>query len=361
MIPLLSILLALPLAAQGRVVKVDGSSVTGNVIGATIDKVEVSVGDGTAEIAPGDVLRLQFGPDPALITQAKGYLKQLEFQNAINLLTEAEGQADPAWLPPYAKLLKAEALLSWSAFDAGRASSAQSAFDDWLATYPDHFWQARARMGQATAMGRSGKVQDAGKLMQDLASFCFEKSLGKHVELTARLTRCEIYLEGKEPTLARQRLEGSNGLVTTLKGAATAPDSPAALRSMMHGNWVRAQILLGDSIEQADGLDKAQRYWESVLRNERQLSDDARAAGKIVIARAARDAGKLREAQFALAEIAATLNCGPDTMARALFTLGEVCQELGDKPTPGTIYLRRVVERYPASAWAAKARKKLGN
>ncbi len=361
MIPLLSILLALPLAAQGRVVKLDGSSIPGNITAATLEKVEISAAGGATEIPAGDVLRLQFGSDPAIITQAKGYLAKLEFQNAINLLSEAEGQSDPAWLPPYAKLLKAEALLSWSAFDAGRASAAQSAFDEWLATYPDHFWQARARMGQAKAMGRAGKVQDAGKLMQDLASFSFDKNLGKHVEFGARLTRCEIYLDGKEPTLAKQRLEGSNGLVATLKAASTAPDAPTALRTMMHGYWVRAQILLGDSIEQADGLDKAKSHWERVLRTEKQLSDDARATGKIVIARASRDAGKLREAQFALAEIAATLNCGPDTMARALFTLGEVCQELGDKPTPGTTYFRRIVERYPASAWAAKARKKLGN
>lgn len=361
MIPLLTILLALPLAAQGRVVKIDGSSVTGTITEASINKIEVSTGGTNAEILPGDVLRISFGSDPAIINQAKGYLAKLEFQNAINLLGEAEGQSEPAWLPPYAKLLKAEALLSWSAFDSGRASAAQSAFDEWLATYPEHIWQARARMGQAKAMGRTGKVQDAGKLMQDLASFCFDKSLGKHVEFQARLTRCEIYQEGKEPTLARQRLEGSNGLVATLKAASNAPDSPGALRAMMHSNWVKAQILLGDSIEQADGLDKAKRYWETVLRNEKKLSDDARGAGKIVIARAARDAGQLREAQFALAEIAATLNCGPDTMARALFTLGEVCNELGDKPTPGTTYFRRVVERYPASAWAAKARKKLGN
>lgn len=361
MIPLLSILLALPLAAQGRVVKIDGTSVTGNVTTATIEKIEVSAAGGATEIAPGDVLRIQFGKDPVLITQAKGYLANLEFQNAVNLLAEAEGQSDPAWLPPYAKLLKAEALLSWSTFDASRASASQAAFDEWLATYPDHFWQARARMGQAKAMGRLGKVQDAGKLMQDLASYCFDKSLGKHVEFGARLTRCEIYLEGDEPTLARQRLEGSNGLVATLKAGATAPDAPGALRTMLHGYWVRAQILLGDSIEQADGLDKAKRFWETVLRNEKQLSDDARASGKIVIARAARDAGKLREAQFALAEIAATLNCGPDTMARALFTLGEVCQELGDKPSPGSTYFRRVVQRYPTSPWAAKARKKLGN
>ncbi|NQU49798.1 MAG: hypothetical protein HQ519_14195 [Planctomycetes bacterium] len=361
MIPLLSLLLVLPIAAQGRVVKLDGSSVTGNITAATIEKIEVQSGSDAVAVAPGDVLRLSFVADSTLIRQATGYLKKLEFQNAINLLTEAEGQADPAWMPPYAKLLKAEALLSWSGFDKNRAGEASAAFTEWIATYPDHYWQTRARLGQATAMGRAGKVQDAGKALQDLAGFAFDKNLGKHVEFLARLTRCEVFLEGNEAALAKQRLEGSNGLVATLKTAANSPESPTALRTVLHGYWVRSQILLGDSLEQASGLDDAKRYWENVLRSEKKLSDDARANGKIVIARASREAGKLREAQFALAEIAATLNCGPDTMARALFTLGEVCQELGDKPTPGTTYFRRVVERYPASPWAAKARKKLGN
>jgi tetratricopeptide (TPR) repeat protein len=358
---LLSILLAVPLAAQGRVVHVDGTNISGTITDASVDQIEIQVGDTARTISPGEVLRLSFGSEPALVQQAKGFMAKLEFQNAVNLLTEAEGITDPAWVPPYTKLLKAEAFLAWSSFDKGRAEDSNRAFSEWLAAYPDHFWNARARMGQATALGRTGKVQDAAKMMQDLAGFAFDKNLGKQVELHARLTRCEVYLDGNEPTLARQRLEGQNGLIASLKTASSSPESSSALRNALRVHWIKSQILLGDAIEMTDGLSQAKSYWERLLRNEKQLSADVQAAGKIVIARAARDAGKLREAQFALAEIAATLNCGPDTMARALFALGEVCQELGDNPTPGTTYFRRVVDRFPTSSWAAKARTKLGN
>ena len=58
MIPLLSLLLVLPMAAQGRVVKLDGSSVTGNITAATIEKIEVQSGSETIAVVPGDVLRL---------------------------------------------------------------------------------------------------------------------------------------------------------------------------------------------------------------------------------------------------------------------------------------------------------------
>jgi TolA-binding protein len=360
MLPLLSILLALPLAAQGRVTQVDGTNVTGTITAATLNSIEVRNGDQTTSITPDQVLRISFGTAPTVIRQAQGYLDKLEFQNAVNLLDEAAGQADPAWVAPYAKILRAEALLAWSGFDTGRAAEAQQAFSEWLASYPDHFWVPRARIGKAMAMGRSGKVSDAAKELQSVASFAFEKNLGKQVEFKARIARCLVYLQGNDAALARQRLEGSSGLVASLKEAAMSPQSPTALRNQLNQHWVQAQILLGDALEQTDGLAQAKGYWERLLRSERNLGDDARATGKIVIARAARDAGKLREAQFALAEIAATINAGPETMARALYTLGEVCQELGDKPTPGTTYFRRVVQRFPSSSWAQKARKKLG-
>jgi tetratricopeptide (TPR) repeat protein len=360
MLPLLSILLALPLAAQGRVVQVDGTSVSGTITTATLEKIEVQVGEQSQTIAPDQVLRLSFGTPPSVILQAQGFLDRLEFQNAVSLLDEAAGQADPAWIAPYAKILRAEALLAWSNFDANRASEAVQGFNEWLASYPDHFWVSRARIGKALAMGRTGKVSDAAKELQAVASFAFENNLGKKIEFEARLARCEVYLQGKDAALARQRLEGSGGLVANLKEAASSPQAPTGLRSLLTAYWVRAQIQLGDALEQTDGLGQAKSYWERLLRSERNLGDDARASGKIVIARAARDAGKLREAQFALAEIAATINAGPETMARALYTLGEVCQELGDKPTPGTTYFRRIVERFPSSSWAQKARKKLG-
>lgn len=361
MIAVLSLLLALPLSApQGRVLQTDGTAVTGAVTGASLEAVEVQAGEDTVSIEASEVLSLSYGPKSALMQQAQQQLNQLQFQNAVALLEQAAEESDPAWVAIEAKLLHAEALLAWSAFDQGRAGDAAASFQDWLATYPEHFWVARARIGMAKATGLAGNVDGAADQLQEVASFAFEKDLGKQVELAARIARCEVYLAGDRAKLARQRLEGGSGLVASLKQAANDSASPAGLRNLMRNHWTAATIMLGDAISAVDGADDAKNYWDRTLRSERGLGVDARAAGKIAIAQAAREAGQVREAQFALAEIAATMNAGPETMARALYTLGEVCQELNDTPTPGSTYFRRVAERYPASTWAAKARQKLG-
>jgi len=359
MIAILSVLLALPFAAQGRVVKTDGTAASGTVTVASLEKVTVGAGDNEVELAPSEVLSVSYGPSSGLLSQAEAFLDSLEFQNAVALFDEAGNQSDPAWVPVVAKLRRAEALLAWSSIDSGQASDAQAAFQDWLATYPDHFWVSRARLGLARAMGRAGDVDAAANELQELASFAFDKNLGKQVEMQARLTRCIVYIDGDQATLARQRLEGGSGLVATLKQAAASPESPLGLRSAMSKMWTESVGLLGEAVESIDGLSKAKSYWEGVLRSEKTLGVDAQANGQITIARAAREAGNLREAQFALAGVAATLNAGPNTMARALFTLGEICQELGDTPTPGATYFRRVVDDYPTSRWAIEARKKL--
>lgn len=361
MIPVLSLLLALPLAAapQGRVVKADGTAVSGNVTAAQLDGIVVSTGAGDQTIATADVLSISLGSG-GMLSEADRFQNQLEFQNAVALLEEAGNATEPAWMPVVAKLRHAEALLAWSAFDANRADAAVSAFQTWLATYPEHYWVARARIGMARAMGRAGQIDEAASELQEVASFAFEKNLGKQVELAARVARCQVYLEGDRAKLARQRLEGSSGLVATLKAAAQDTASPAGLRSAMLDHWTQSVVMLGDAIQASDGTADAKSFWERTLRSERGIGVDARAAGKIAIAQAAREAGQLREAQFALAEVAATMNAGPETMARALYTLGEVCEDLDNTPTPGTTYYRRVADRFPASPWAAKARQKLG-
>ncbi|MCH2102271.1 MAG: hypothetical protein MK209_10165 [Planctomycetes bacterium] len=361
MIPLLSLLLALPLAIapQGRVVKADGTTVTGNVTAAQLDGVVVSNPGGDQAIAAEEVLSISLGSG-GMLTEAKRFLNQLEFQNAVALLEEAGNSSEPAWMPVVAKLRHAEALLAWSAFDADRAGEAISSFQIWLATYPEHYWVARARIGMARAMGRAGQIDEAAQELQKITSFAFEKNLGKQVELAARIARCQVYLEGDRAKLARQRLEGSSGLVATLKSAAQDEKSPPGLRATMLNSWTQSVVMLGDAIQASDGTSNAKSFWERTLRSERGIGVDARAAGKIAIAQAAREAGQLREAQFALAEVAATMNAGPETMARALYTLGEVCEDLDNTPTPGNTYFRRVAERYSASPWAAKARQKLG-
>ncbi|MCX8229446.1 MAG: hypothetical protein OTJ44_05775 [Planctomycetota bacterium] len=353
-------LLAVPFLAQDRVLKTDGSSEVGTFASATLETVLLRRGKKEVSIPSGDVLRITFGKKPDAFVVAEAFLAKSEFQNAIHQFEVAAENAKAPWVAPMAELRGAEALLAWSAHDANRAEEALSAFTKWTATHPDHFWAPQARIGQAKATALSGDLDSATRQLQEVVDLAFNQKLGPHLEGLAKLTRCQIYLQANQATLARQRLEGAGGLITTLQDQSSDTQYAASVRDLLTKQLANAQVLLGDVIERIDGLSGAQRYWKGLLAHPGVLSPDVEAAGTIVLALAAQEAGKLREAQFLLAKVTATLPSGPDIQARALFRLGEICEKLDNNPAPGRFYYQEVLTNYPTSTWASQARRKLG-
>ena len=358
LIPLCSLLLAAPAAlAQHRVVLVDGRSLSGEVQEATLEKVVLQSSRGQQEVAARDVLDIQFAGGPDTLGQAQEFLASLDFQNAVNSLEAAAQVSDPAWVPAVASLRKAEALLSWARFDSGQAAEAVSAFQDWTATFNDHFHVPRARTGLARAMTLAGKVDEAAKELEDLASLAFEKDLGPHVELGARLARCHVYLTGGQAQVAETRLRD---LVPTIQTRMASGDTAAALRPILANLHAQAQIALGDAVEAKDGAAAARVYWQR-LADDPGTAGDVRAAANIGLARAADAAGRAREAQLLLAKVVATMPASPEIAARALYRLAEVSRSLQDRPAASKPYYQRVVDEYPTTTWAIEARAKLSS
>ncbi|HEX9792449.1 MAG TPA: tetratricopeptide repeat protein [Planctomycetota bacterium] len=360
MIALTALILALPAAAptplQDVLQLIDGQSIACEVLTPGFDTVECRVEGERTTFEGRNVLEIEFGGMPDDLQRAEGFLAAQEFQNAANLF-QAAGQAEGrAVLPAYAGLRHAEALLAWARFDSGRAKDAANAFQTWLATYPDHIHLVRARLGRARATALSGATDDAARQLEELASFAFEKNLGKHIEFQARLDRCHAYLSGNQAQVAEARLRD---LVPEIQRVAGSPDTPPILRPRLRALLGEGQIALGDALAAKGGPGAARAYWEGLLRD-RSVGSDAQAAASIGLATAARAEGKSREAQMVLARVIATVPAGPEVMARALFQLGEVCEELGDLPAAGAVYYRELVANHPNSTWAIRARKKLG-
>jgi hypothetical protein len=188
--------------------------------------------------------------------------------------------------------------------------------------------------------------------MQKLSDTAFEKNLGRHVELHVNLVRCEAFLIGGQAEVAQARLRD---LVVKLGQSVSSPDTPSGVKSLVSGLYSQSQILLGQAIQEKDGSRAASTYWQG-LASDRNVSADVRAAAWIGIAQDAREQGKAREAQLQLAKVVATLPASDETMARALYELGEVSKELGNNPTSGETYHQRLLERYPNTSWAAKVR-----
>lgn len=356
MLTLSALVLALPVAAlpQDRVRFTDGTNRSGRIVTATLDEVVLDVDGDEATSPAGDVLDLNYGNLPAVFGQAAELLADQEFQNAVNLLDAATAGEEPAVM--VAKLRKAEALLAWSNLDAGRAGDAVTAFRDWISSYPDHFFLPRARTGLARALARSGQVDPAAKELEDVASLAFEKNLPATVEYRARLARCQVYLEGGQTSVAATRLQD---LVPKMQRAAGDSNTPGGVRNTLKGLVSQGQVLLGDAIEAAQGTSAAQSYWEGLLRGD-ELSSDVRAAATLGLAKAAHAGGQPRRAQLLAARVVATIPASREVSARALFLLGEISEELGNDITAGRAYFRRVVEQYPGTSWAIRAREKAG-
>ncbi|KAA3608154.1 MAG: hypothetical protein DWQ01_13865 [Planctomycetota bacterium] len=349
---------AAPALPQDRLTLLSGERIGGAVQSATLEEVQYQDGAGQTQTLEGrQILSIEFGRLPALIAQAEKYLADQDYQNAVNTFdgAVAAGQGPP-WAATYAALGKAKALLAWAQVDPGRASEAATAFQNWVATHPDHFHVLEARTGLAQALALSGKVDEAARNLEELATFAFNKNLSKHVEFTAQVDRCEVYLIGKQAQVAETRLRD---LIPQLQGAIGNRETPMGVRGLLRSLLSRSQILLGDALEGRQGSAAVRPYWESLLKDP-TVSPDVRAAASLGLALAARAAGKAREAQLLMARVVATLPANSPVLPRALYYLGELSQELKNVPVDGRIYFERVIQDYPSSTWAQQAREKLG-
>ena len=201
----------------------------------------------------------------------------------------------------------------------------------------------------------AGRTDQASTLMQGVSDLAFEKNLPEHVELEAALTRCRAFLRGNQVDVAEARLRD----VASKADQGLSGDLARGVRSRVVGLRAEARILLGDAIRAKSGMPAAVAYWEGLADDPRTVPD-VRAAAWIGLAAAAREAGDLRDAQALLGRVVATLPAGPEVMGRALFELGDLAQEAGDRPVPGKNYFQIILDRYPRSSWAAKARSRIG-
>ncbi|MBC8330082.1 MAG: hypothetical protein H8E31_15190 [Planctomycetes bacterium] len=356
MLTLSALLLALPAAAlpQDRIQYTDGASRGGRIVSATLDQVRIEADGSEATSPASDVLSIRFGTLPASLAQAQDFLLTLDYQNAVNLLDAATAEPEPAAM--IARLRKAEALLAWSDLDPGQAGEAGAAFRDWTATYPDHFLLPRARIGLARAIANGGKVDQAAQELEDVASLSFEKNLPVTVEFGARLARCQVYLKGGQTSVAATRLQD---LVPKMQRAHSSSDTPKGVRAALRDLIAEGQVMLGDAIELNQGMSAAQSYWDGLLRAD-GLGADVRAAATLGLAKAARAGGQPRRAQLLAVRVVATMPASDEISARALFLLGEITTELGDDIAAGRTYFRQVMDRYPGTPWAIKARQMAG-
>jgi|GEM_PF-894014 len=354
------ILLAHPALAQDRVIKMDGTTASGVFVSATVDEVTLRKGKVSSVIRASDVFSISFSSIPTALQKARAFVAKQDFQNAIGQFGFASEQEGSTWLTQLALLEKAEAFLTWSVFDPAQAQESLNAFRHWTATYPDHFWGPRAQIGLARATAAAGEMEEAVRLLQEVADLAFSRNLGRHLEAQAKVARCQVYLAAGKATLARQRLEGPGGLVATLNEQGGDVQTPRMVRSELAHHLATAQVLLGDCVENLDGLQGAKRYWEGLLNQRGSLTPDVEGAGIIMLARTAKEAGKPRQAQLLLAKVTATLMTSPEIQARALFHLGEVSEELDNNPSPGRFYYEEILRSFPSTLWAAKARTKLG-
>ena len=351
-----SLLLLSPLL-QDEVRIASGSLESGKLVSASLETIVLKDAlDSEHSFKGSDVLEIRLGNLPGTLAQGEGFFAALDFQNAAASFGAAAEEEGPFWLESWASLRKAEALLAWCVIDSGRAGEAESSFREWNAKWPDSWWVVRARTGWGQATALSGNVDGGAILLQELTDFAYEKNLGRHVELGARLARCRVYLQGGQAPVAETRLRD---LVSALEESVSARGSGSAMRKHLLSLLSGSQIALGEAIEIKDGTATAAAYWRSLL-DAPTAGTDSKAAAWTGLARHSKAEGRLREAQFTLARIPATLGAGPDVLARALFELGEVCAELGDNPASSTDYFKRVVEDHPGSRWAIEARRKLG-
>lgn len=352
---LTALLLALPAtpAAQDRIERADGRTVTGQLQSATLAEVVWTAGDGKeVKLPAAEVMGIDRAATTDLLRTGEKAWNARDWASAANAFSAAAAEGgDAAALAPWASLRHGETLLAWSRADRAKAGEAVAALRGWCDANADSYWLPRARIAHAQALTQAGDGDGAAQLLAELGTLVFEKRLPKSLDTQIKVERCRAFLASRQAGVAEAMLRD-------LAALAPPEDAARGVRSRLIALRGEAQILLGAAIESESGAPAAAAYWEALARDPKAATD-VRAAALTGLAAAAVAEGRLRDAQLQLAEVVAVLDAGQEVRAKALWDLATVTEQLGDHPVNSRSYLERLLRECPDSSWAEPARQKL--
>ena len=332
--------------------------------------VELQEGSKTSEWDASDVRRVVLGDLPPSYRDGQTLFARGDWENAAARfkIAATDAAARPI-VQASARLLAGQSLLRWGALDPVHFGEARSEFDTFLAEHPENREVPLAQRLRARAAWLSGDPAAAGAGYREV----FEKLSGTSaapgydaLECVAAGVQAGRALLAAEDTLAAREVftqvdSAASALISELE-AAPNPAQAGALATLQNLRGV-ARVGQDGFAELVGGnLQSAKNYFADKVQNVGPTTPPAeRFAALLGLARAELAEGKLRDAEFRFAQVAALDYTDRDRVAEALVGQAECAQKIGgpDAAAESKALLALVLEQYGETPAALLARERL--
>jgi tetratricopeptide (TPR) repeat protein len=358
--------LAAPALAQGdEIVRKDGAIIRGvEVASETLKEVTYKQGRSDETIPAIEVRTINWGNTPDSFARAQIAVGRGDLETAANLFAEAADRGEGAAFKVAARFLAVDALVKSAGAAPERARTAAQAAQQWVDANGEHRLAPNALVLLGNAQIAAGNGDAALAAFQKLEQMAMSNTLGPLWSGEAKYGQAIALTAKKDFSQARQVFTAAYAQVSRLDPKAE-PDALALS--------VRIKIGQGEAFIAQGDLRGARSFYEEL--NSLGARDPAfRAASLCGVGQALLEQGKkendanlLRQAQQKFAEVSATDLLDGETSAKALYLLGRTMLTLGsekegkDVSSRAIAIFRQVVQSYPNSRWAMRARKELSN
>jgi TolA-binding protein len=331
------------------------------VVDETLDTVRYTRGAGD-KIGSYDtkiVVSIDYGPGSASYERGLKALAAGDLVNAESLFLAAGKDTKPGWVAAHALLRQAEAAARRGA--AGR-NAARDALADFLKRYPEHRLLPDALLSKAAYAALDGDTATVDQSIASVLKLAQDGRVTADWQVRAHVAAGDAKLSAGDAKGAAAAYASATAAATTARGALAdrADRLPLLEELALQARVGSASCLLADG-----DVAGARTYYAKLAADGKDNAAIRAAAANGLAECDFLEPGKLKQAQYAFAQVAVTAAGIPTERARALYFLGQCAEKLGagnrepNASPKATAYYQEVIARYPETRWARMAQQSL--
>lgn len=336
----------------------------------TVDKVisesyiEVKYKRGAQEraITSDKVTSITYYDVPEAYRNGLDYQKKGEYENALNSFQLAmEKKSVRSWIQTYGLLETAKANQQWGLSSKDKFKDAIDAFNKLLELDPQTRFYPEVLFRLASCHAANGDLSSAEKAFDKLAQESYDKKLGVIWEAKAKYEKALAQLNGGSHDEAERSFRTAMTFATEQAKDSKNDENPA-LKAELNQIAGLARLMQGTVMIRKNKIREARQFFEAIVQDATS-GRDAKAGAECGLGECLMAEKKYKEAQLQFARAKVLYYDIEEEGARATYFMGELCLALKNEEPNHKMrarnYFMEVVDAYPDTSWAKKARAKI--
>jgi tetratricopeptide (TPR) repeat protein len=336
----------------------------------TVDKVisesyiEVKYKRGAQEraLTSDKVTSITYYDVPDAYTNGLDYLQKGEYENALNSFQLAmEKKSVRSWIKTYSLFQIAKTNQQWGLSNKDKFQDAIDAFNKLLEQDPQTRFYPEVLFRLASCHAANGDLANAQKAFDKLAQEAYDKKLGVIWEAKAKYEKALAQLNGGSHDEAERSFRSAMTFATEQAKDAKNEENPV-LKAELGQIASLARLMQGTVMIKKNKIREARQFFEAII-NDASSGRDAKAGAECGLGECLMAEKKYKEAQLQFARAKVLYYDIEEEGAKATYYLGELCLLLKNEEPNHKMrarnYFMEVVDAYPGTSWAEKARAKI--